>query len=172
MAAAGAQERYSAGNVAGMSNQYPTGSSLLTVERTRALMGPVAIRHVGCAPLSGETVEKTPNWRKKRRDLDLRLHPIRKVSHVKVFPGWVFFLWRGIRSKGGRNARGRRGDVEVDQKEQLNSTTFASRQSETQGRGQNSIKLTFRVDSCSKHLLAAPLIVQNVDAWKSNRNCK
>jgi hypothetical protein len=28
---------------------------------------------------------------------------------------------------------------------------------------------TFRVDSCSKHLLAAPLIVQNVDAWKYNR---
>lgn len=29
---------------------------------------------------------------------------------------------------------------------------------------------TFRVDSCSKHLLAAPLIVQNVDAWKSDGN--
>lgn len=29
---------------------------------------------------------------------------------------------------------------------------------------------TFRVDTCSKHLLAAPLIVQNVDAWKSNGN--
>lgn len=29
---------------------------------------------------------------------------------------------------------------------------------------------TFRVDSCSKHLLAAPLIVQNVDAWKCNGN--
>lgn len=30
---------------------------------------------------------------------------------------------------------------------------------------QTTIIHTFRVDSCSKHLLAAPLIVQNVDAW-------
>lgn len=29
-------------------------------------------------------------------------------------------------------------------------------------------KVTFRVDTCSKHLLAALLIVQNVEAWKSS----
>lgn len=29
-------------------------------------------------------------------------------------------------------------------------------------------QVTFRVDTCSKHLLAALLIVQNVEAWKSS----
>lgn len=64
-------------------------------------MGPGAIRHVGCARLSGETVERMPNWRKRRRDLDLRIHPSRDVSHEKNV-GTFFFLFCGgvLRSKG------------------------------------------------------------------------
>jgi hypothetical protein len=96
------------------------------------------------------------------------------IERTSVLLFFIFFMEGLCDRRGGRNARGRRGDVEVDQKEGLNSiaTHCLSPTIIEAKRKANSIILTFRVDSCSKHLLAAPLIVQNVDAWKSNRNCR
>lgn len=86
-------------------------------------MGPGTIRRVEYAGLSRETVEETPSWRKRRRDLDLRIHPTRDVSHESEFPGFLLFV-EGYQIEGGKGMRV--GDAEsfkVDRNEQLNSTT-------------------------------------------------
>ena len=95
------------------------------MERTRAGTGPDAIRHVGCARLSGETVEKTPNWPKRRRDLDLQIHPTRDVSHgFFTFFGGVSdrrgeeCAWarKGSRSKGATQFHSSKPQHPVDKK--------------------------------------------------------
>lgn len=151
----GDRGRYSAGNAADLEKQRPTGSSLLVAERTGAGTGPDANRHVGCARLWDETV-KTPTRRKRRRDLDLSMDTGGVNQPNNSLFGRGYQIKEGIRNRVATRRQG--GPI---------STSSGIEYVEKDRRNQSH---TFRVDSCSKHLLAAPLNVQNVDAWKSNGN--
>ena len=85
---------------------------------------------------------------------------LRNAAAPKNAPNWRrtdLDLQEGTQLISAGMSTGRGGYLKENQEEDSHKQNESQRDS-----------LTFRVDTCSKHWLAALLIVQNIEAWKSN----